>query len=526
MTRTTKADLQEQLHQRDTALTVLVERLASLEFALEDAGWMAMSFANEREFSRDGLRRIVEIARIMFLKNPLIKRGVLVQSHYVFGQGVNVRCKDDAVNDVIQQWMGDARNRAELTSHQSRTGKEQALLVDGNIFFVFFTNKSTGRVLIRSIPFDEVASIATDPDDSKTPQFYKRVWNEERLGKGGEPVITAKSAYYPDWRYQPKTKRKTIGSIPIMWDSPVYHVKVGGLPDMRFGVSEVYAAIDWARAYKDFLEDWATLTRALSRYAYKMTTKGGAKGVAALKQRLGTTIGTGLTERNPPPTVGATAVMGEGNELEPMRIGGANVTAEDGRRMLLMVAAGLGLPETFFGDTSVGTLATAKSLDRPTELKMTDRQTLWIDIFKDILNYVVYQAAVAPQGVLRGKVDAVPEEDGTPRLLLDKKPLALDVDFPPLLEHEVQQLVSAITSAAPSVPDKRLIAKLLLVALGQDDVDALLDAMDFTLEPALPSDAEDDETEKAPATERMMYEAAREFRAALSEFTEKDANAA
>lgn len=520
MTRQTVKALQEQLLQRDTAITVLAERLASLEFALEDAGWQALSFASEREFSREGLRRIAEIARIMFIKNPLIKRGVLVQSHYVFGQGVNVRCEDEAVNDVIQQWMGDARNRAELTSHQSRTMKEQALLVEGNIFFVFFTNKATGRVLIRSIPFDEVAEIITDPDDAKSPWYYKRTWNEQRLSEAGVIEAIAKTAYYPDWRYQPKgaARWKSIGACPVMWDSPVYHVRVGGLPDMKFGVSEVYASIDWAKAYKEFLEDWATLTRALSRYAYKMTTKGGAKGVAAIKQRLGTTIGTSnVIDRNPAPTVGATAVMGEGNELEPMRIGGANVTAEDGRRLLLMVAAGMGLPETFFGDSSVGTLATAKSLDRPTELKMKDRQTLWVDIFKDILNYVVYQAAVAPKGALRGKVEAIAEEDGTPRLLLDKKPLAIDADFPSLLEHDVQQLVGAINTAASGIPDKRLIAKLFLVALGEDDVDALLDAMDFD---ALDR-TEGDGAEGLPATERLMYEAAREFREALDEFGEK-----
>lgn len=524
MARETIAGLKEQIVQKDAQFGLLAERLASLEFALEDAGWRALSFGSDLEFSRDGLRRIADIARIMFIKNPLIKRGVTVQSHYVFGQGVNIHSDDKDINAVISRWEEDARNKAELTGHQSRVETEQALMVEGNIFFVLFTDRVTGTVLVRSIPFDEVAEIITDPDDAKTPWFYKRVWNERTFDRktGLGEATTTKTAYYPSWRYQPKAKPKTINKYPVMWDAPVYHVRVGGLRDMRFGVSEVYAAIDWARAYKDFLEDWATLTRALSRYAYKMTTKGGAKGVAAIKQRLGTTIGSGSAiERNPAPTVGATAVMGEGNELEPMRIGGANVTAEDGRRLLLMVAAGLNLPETFFGDVSVGTLATAKSLDRPTELLMRNRQTMWADVYSDLVNYVIYQAAVAPQGPLRGKVEAEADEDGTPRLLVGKKPLKVNVDFPPLLEHDVNTTVDAITKAAAKVPDKKLIARLLLNALGVDDVDALLEDMDFeSLEvPAVPNGANGEEG--LPATERMAYEALREVRGALSAFVEK-----
>ena len=69
-----------------------------------------------------------------------------------------------------------------------------------------------------------------------------------------------------------------------------------------------------------------------------------------------------------------------------------------------MVAAATGLPESFFGDVSVGTLATARSLDRPTELKFHSRQTLWADVLRDLLGYVIDQAVTAPRGQLQGTV--------------------------------------------------------------------------------------------------------------------------
>jgi len=265
-------------------------------------------------------------------------------------------------------------------------------------------------------------------------------------------------------------------------------VKVGGLSDMRFGVPEVYSALDWARAYKEFLEDWATIVRAYSRFAFKVTTPGGRKGIAAAKSRLTTTLTSGSTETNPPPIAGSTFVAGAGVDLSPIRTAGATTSADDGRRMLLMVAAAAGMPETLFGDASVGSLATARSLDRPTELKFVDRQSLWKDVLGGILDYVVDRAALAPKGSLKGHQEPNPEGDGTV-VILDIDPETgepidrhIDIDFPSILEHDKEAEVRAIISAATldgkapaGTMDMKLISRLLLTALGQDDIDDLLD---------------------------------------------------
>jgi len=43
----------------------------------------------------------------------------------------------------------------------------------------------------------------------------------------------------------------------VNWEMPILRVKIGCPPSWRWGVPPLYASIDWARAYKDFLEDWA-----------------------------------------------------------------------------------------------------------------------------------------------------------------------------------------------------------------------------------------------------------------------------
>jgi hypothetical protein len=145
-----------------------------------------------------------------------------------------------------------------------------------------------------------------------------------------------------------------------------------------------------------------------------------------------------------------------------------------------------------FGDADVGNLATSKTLDRPTELKMIDRQTLWADVFKSILGYVVEQAARRVNGPLEGvvSVDVDPVDDDIVRLTADVDgktvPVGYEVTFPEVLERSVTERVDAIVKAttlgnAGGTPagtvDPRTAVSLLLRALGLDDIDELLDEL-------------------------------------------------
>lgn len=478
--RLTTAQLQEEIRQRDESMELLQERLVDLELALEDEGWERVLSGNTEEFTRDALLRIVELARIMAIKNPLIKRGLTVQVQYVFGQGLSIEATDAKINDVVQAFLDDPKNQTELTSELAFQQKERELATDGNQFLVLFVSPSTGRVRLRSIPFSQIEDVVSNPEDAKEPWFYKRVWTESTTDLvTGFTTVTQRTAYYPDWQYRPTTQPATIGTHPVHWYSPIYHIKVGGYSDWKFGLSEVYAAIDWAKAYKSFLEDWATITRSLARYAWKATTKGGKKGVAAIKTRLATTQGAANRETNPPATVAATAVMDEGVSMDPMRTSGATTKMEDGRRLLLMVAAAMNLPETFFGDVSVGTLATATSLDRPTELAMRSRQAFWTGILEQLCLFVITWAVRAPKGALRGLGTIVRDgETGTETVRWTKgTDPHVDVDFPPIVQIDPKARVDAIVASSPKLPAARLIARLLLSALGEDDIDRLLDDM-------------------------------------------------
>lgn len=497
-----EARLAESLQQERWTNDLLRESIAELQLALEDAGWQRVIIDGQREFDAVGRRKIAELSRVMFLKNPLINRAVTLQAMYVWAQGVSITSDDEDTQAFIDAFFADAKNQVEF-GHQARTLKEQDLQVFGNLFFALFTDAIEGVTRVRTIPADEIADIICDPDDAKEPWLYKRVSSQPVLNEdSGTITHTQRTAYYPALGYQPDARRDAIGGAPVMWDSPVYHVKVGTLSDMKFGVPETYQAIDWARAYKTFLENWFSIVKAYSRFAWHASGQGGQQMVDRLKTRLNANTASGSTLDTNPPSTTASTFIGSGVKLDPIRTAGATTSAEDGRRGLLMVCAAMGLPETFFGDVSTGNLATAKSLDRPTELKFRDRQELWKSILITILEYAIARNQRAANGRLR--------------LAGGEQKPQIRVTFPPILEHDIREQIGAIVQGAtldgktPSAITWKTTARLVLEALGVQDVNAELAALE--------DEWDDEDADATPAP--GVAEALRELRGAITRLHE------
>lgn len=492
----------DELNRAENNVVFLRESIAELEVSLEDVGWSRISGYGEREFSDAGLKKIRRMARLFFIKNPLIKHTVLIQCYYVWGQGVTVSASDDDVNTLVQKFLEDPKNIKVFTGHQARLNLEQDLQTEGEIFAAMFTNQSTGRVIVRRFVPDEIISILTNPNDYNEPWFYKRIWTEDTLTRdSGAQGQKERVSYHPDWRllYEDQTdddipNRNTwpkIGDVDIEWDAPIYHVKVGGYADQKRGTPEVYSALDWAKAVKDNLEDYATIRRAQARFAWKQTVKGGKTAVNAAKTKLNTTVnagGTGQVEQNPPPGTGSTFIQSEGaGDLVPLKTAGSQPSPDEARNLWLMVSAATGIPETMMsGNADVGSYATAKTLDRPTELQMENRRQLWTDVFLDIIGYVVDMAIAMPNGFLKNKGKKETDEytGQTVYVLTDENDRDIEIRFPSILRHDIYTLMQAIVLAitlngqqTAGLIDDRTASGMIMSALGENNFDEMLDKM-------------------------------------------------
>lgn len=476
----------------------LSESLTRLQLELENEGYARLTQFSDHEFDRKRLSDLIKLTVAMAIKNPLTGRAVNVQSDYVFGRGVKFVAAHPLVQSVIDEHTNYCRNQRVLYSHDAMSRQERELQVKGNLFFALVTNRRTGRVMVQDIDTDEIQEVFRDPDDYHTVWFYKRTWNNER----GEIKI----------QYHPAIgiTRSTPGlSLPndsdkgeIIWDSPVYHAKFNYYGRMKFGIPEIYASLDWALAYKRFLEDWTSIMRSYARMAMKITGLSGKKQAAAAKGLLNTSITlSNAYEKNPSPATASTGLFGKGVDVEPVKTSGSTTPAKEGQPLINMVSAANGIPSTFFGDASVGNHATATTLDRPTELKMVARQRLWMSIFSVIFEYVIYCSAAAKLGGILAEAGATLTETVDPftnmKTLTVNMPSNTDdrygevgipistkveTKFPELLERNVtdrvRALVNALTlfgkSLTDIVPDKRMVCTLLLDALNVPYTDSTI----------------------------------------------------
>nr|DAT20311.1 MAG TPA: portal [Caudoviricetes sp.] len=480
---------------------LLQERIAELELALDDVGYERIGDSNfDKQFTKASIDKIAAMARVYWLKNPLIKRAVATQANYVFGQGVDVVAADEDVQTVVDAFMEDSKNRAELTGEQAMLTKETELQVTSNLFFTFFTDPLNGATRVRTIPLSEITRIIYNPDDSKEPWYYYRQWQQPK--EAGSQKYEMHQAMYPDINYMPKGGLpKHFNGIEVMALNPVYHVKTNCLSDMEYGVSEIYAAIDWAKAYKDFLEDWYTIVKSLSKFAWKATSKSGATGMAQAKQVLEGAINGGSNPMNSDlPGQAAQVWMSSDNfDLAPMPKSGATVAVDDGRRALLMVCAATGIYEHYFGDPSTGNLATAKAMEQPMLLMFQERQELWTDVFNTILGYVVNQSALKPGGKLRGVMSF--NDYGESYVDMGDTDRSVDVKFPPILQEDVNERIDAIVKSVTlsgqtpaNTIDLKTATTQMLTALGEDTdiVDKL-----FPDDPKSWDEVEDEKQQKA-----------------------------
>lgn len=473
--------------------TDLQETIVELENQLNEYGWLLLSHnPSELDFSREGLDNIIKLSRLFWIKNPTIKHAVEIQNLYVWAQGWSIKAPDATIDEVVQAFIADRANQATISSYVARKALERTRRVDGNVFFVFFVNPDTGRVVVRTIRVDEVREVIRNPQDRTEVRFYKRIWRDagSEAKLGGEHV-----AYYPDWRYlrecEIAEESPSAAGLPegatVLWDNPVYHLKAEHLDGMDFGIPETYVSLDWARAHKECLEDFKKTVKALSKWAWTLKGGGGQAAVDAAVSKLNTMLASFSSDLSTQvPQCGKTFVGGKDVEIEAVDVSNAYVPTDTFRPLLRNAGIGMGLPETIAsGDVSSGNQATATTLDRPTELQFLDCQIMWGETFVDLCTIALEYAAKAPgRSTVRFRgYDATTGEmllgDGVATGRLGR---FVNVDFPPILQRDVAEWISAFVRLITLgnwpiqiLDDVPTILRLGLTALRVDNVEEIIE---------------------------------------------------
>lgn len=457
----------------DPMVEVLNESVRDLSLQLEDRGWKKIGSDDENTMTREALVQAAQDGRALAVAHPLVRRGLSLRTSYVHGQGgpqLSVESDDQNVNEVVQQWWASRENQNALTGPEARARLERALSTDGNVFIASFTNPADGRVTNRTIPFEQITQIITNPEDRGQVWFYERTYSRKR-----EAFATAEETtrvLYPDLAYAPATRAPFLNGVAVMWDQPVRHVKVNDLDGWEFGIGDTFSIAPYARGYRDFLNDWLKLMKSLSQFAWRGT----AEGKRAQRARQALSRAQQSVPGNDG-SVGATYVSAPGEGLEAIPKTGATIDADSGRPILAMIAAGLDVPVTMLStDPGVtGARATAETLDEPMYRAMRARQDVWAAVFVDLAEYRIEQAIRAqklPGTVVR---DAWTQTDYAE--LSGDRPI-IHCDWPDLSTSTVDEAVKAIKDAdSTGKLPPLVIARLLLTALGVEDIDTVIEEL-------------------------------------------------
>jgi hypothetical protein len=456
---------------------------------ITDPGWRTFAILAEREFSPDGLVMMRSVCRLMSLANPMIKRGLDLRAFYVWGQGCQIIARangknrdnpeEQDVQAILSAHIEDPGNQRSFYGQQAREENEHALGTDGDVFLALFTKPRTGWVQVRSIVADEITKVITNPEDRNEPWFYRRVWVEEGYDADGHETRQQREILHPDVDYRPATKTGRFAGVPVAWDAPVVHVPANKPKGWLRGIPDCYSVINWARAYKEFLEQWAGLMRSLSKFAWKLTAEGRQRDQAKAAMRAATdprlrSAGGGDE------TIGGVAVTPTGGNLEAIPKSGAVIDAESGRPLAMQVAAGLNVPVTMLlGDPGqTGARATAETLDWPTELGMMARRELWAWAQLRVARYVIAEAVRAVKGPLKGKIVRDPVTGRETVTLAGETDTTVDVVWPPLDGQDPKAIIDAVVAAnATGTLKPDIVLRLVLEALGVREAESIIDEM-------------------------------------------------
>jgi hypothetical protein len=494
--------------------------------ALENAGWSDVAggtMQNYFEPTREAREQQIERAYRFFFDDPIIKRSVKIRTNYIFRKGVpKPRYREDPdagddddqgkAKDLIKRFWNDPENQMALTSKKALRECNEEKTVQGNLFFLMFRQEgeppeteigAAGRgpeeldpptMKVTHLRVREIVEIIMHPANQKIPLYYKRIFTEKvaRFERSGSVTpyeeaydVTKKQRvlYYRDYRFEPPTEHEGKPWGPpreLIAEGRVYHVKMNATSDMRFGVSDLQAALKWAQGLNQYMSSRMMVAQAIASIALQAKTSGGPQAVSQVISQLksaltespeGTTAqgngeGTGeMKFRRGDQGRTRVAVTNQGATLEPMvQDTGAAGAQIDTQIFKGQVSAATGVPVHQLGDSPQSGLSTMASLDAPLQAMIEDEQDDWKEDIKNIVGYMLAGEGLDPSRVIQ--------------------------KMPPILMRDPIQTASMLTSVMSALDPNGANRELMkwvfsevLDAMGDPDAQEILDRV-------FPEDAE------------------------------------
>ena len=401
------------------------------QLALEDEGWINLSGQTADVITAAARIANLKLSRLYAVKDPLGKQSIRLWTDYTFGTGMvwSVAEDNEEAKKVLEAFWNAPENKSVLSNRGQRKSSDK-LLIDGEVFYALFLG-AQGKVTIRFIEPLEITAIITNPEDQDEVLYYVRSWSDPQ----GNPHETV---------YRSHTNMKNVAGVDSAGktvtasdDGIVYHLTYN--TTTQRGNPLLLPALDWIKQYRRFLASRIAVILALARFAWRTKVKGGQTAVDAMKA---------LTD-DKEIKAGSQLLENLGSDTTPIKTeSGASSAYQDARMVKLQVCAAVGIPEQYYGDISIGNLATAKTVELPMLKMFQSYQAIWDGAYQDIDEIVLTHNKVPP----------------------DK--WYVDRDFPEISGEDVGEVAKAIADTVATFPEfgeSTDVQQVALLNIGVDD---------------------------------------------------------
>lgn len=369
----------EQLKEIDSQhLDLLIRQIRNAETPLDTSESVRLSVINE--------------SRSLYIWDVITGNIIDLWTDYGFGTVIDITLKDVQAVEVWDEFW-KARRNSQILGDREVFKLSTDLLTDGEFFFAYFISKVDGETTLRLIPTEQIREIITDPEDNYTVLYYKREYT------GANSMSTL---YYKDWQASEEELARAVlpqGAIKaesikgeLVTGTDVVMMQVAHRERSGRGWPLMTAGASWSRAYRNFLQDRAAVSRAVAMYVDKLNVKGSSRTVDMIKARLESSLvtGTGGYDTNPAPTAGSSWIQNEAINRERMPLTtGAGDAEKDGAPLLAQAGLAGRIFPHYLGRGEAFRLATATAMEGPIQKAFNRYKLFWSSVWRDMADIVL-----------------------------------------------------------------------------------------------------------------------------------------
>lgn len=337
---------------RDEAMWELVEGGVSRNYARSESPteWIMTSSAQKGYMGLEQ-QEMIAAARSYFRNDPNARAALMGMMKYIMGRGVGITPKssDPRIWYQWREFWTSPRNKMKIRQFEI----VKRLFRDGEVFLRYFTKRNgqpTTKVTVRFIdPIDVQHSSDQDGVKNTTDVMHQGIEFDPN-----DPETPVKY-----WVRKPNAQDE-YDEIPA---AEVQHIKLFADMDQSRSESFLVPVMHLFGKYKTWLEDRMILNKLRTAVVMIREIEGGtASDITTLRDATSNSSNGGKKGIKS----GTIYTAGPGVKL---RMDSANINAsdvkEDGRNIILQMAAGTGMPEYLYGDASNSNFASSLIAESP-----------------------------------------------------------------------------------------------------------------------------------------------------------------